>query len=56
MAIAGPLGEAWPRLDAFPLFDLPCELGTGQNHRLATRTQVKFDDLASEILVIDTRV
>jgi DNA-binding transcriptional LysR family regulator len=54
LAIAGPLGEAWTRLDAFPLFDLPCELGTGPNHRLATRDHVTFADLGSETLVIDT--
>ena len=54
MAIAGPLGEAWPRLDAFPLFDLPCELGTGPNHRLASKGCVEFADLASETFVIDT--
>jgi DNA-binding transcriptional LysR family regulator len=54
LAIAGPLGEAWPRLDAFPLFDQACELGASPNHRLATRRHVKFEDLISETLVIDT--
>lgn len=54
LAIAGPLGEAWPRLDVFPLFDQPCELGTGLEHRLAAKDNVDFGDLASESLVIDS--
>lgn len=54
LAIAGPLGEAWPRLDAFPLFDQPCELGTSPNHRLAAKGHAEFEDLTSETLVIDT--
>ena len=54
MAIAGPLGEAWPRLDAFPLFDLPCALGAAPAHRLANKDYVEFEDLASETLVMDT--
>lgn len=54
LAIAGPLGEAWPRLEAYPLFDQPCEVGAGSGHRLATRDIVEFTDLASETLVIDT--
>jgi DNA-binding transcriptional LysR family regulator len=53
MAIAGPLGEIWPRLDAFPMFDQPCELGTAPGHRLATKAHVDFADLTSETLVID---
>jgi DNA-binding transcriptional LysR family regulator len=54
MAIAGPLGEVWPRLDAFPMFDQPCELGVFPGHRLATKAHVDFADLISETLVIDT--
>jgi DNA-binding transcriptional LysR family regulator len=54
LAIAGPLGEAWPRLDAFPIFDQPCEVGASPDHRLATRAYVEFSDLTSETLVIDT--
>lgn len=54
LAIAGPLGEAWPRLDTFPLFDQPCEVGTGPGHRLAIKDFVEFEDLAAETLVIDT--
>ena len=54
MAIAGPLGEAWSRLDAFPLFVEPCDLAVAPSHRLATKGHAEFKDLASEILVIDS--
>jgi DNA-binding transcriptional LysR family regulator len=54
LAIAGPLGEVWSRLDAFPLFDQPCELGTSPDHRLTTKAYVEFKDLTSETLVVDT--
>jgi DNA-binding transcriptional LysR family regulator len=54
MAIAGPLGEAWSRLDAFPLFEEPCDLAVAPNHRLATKGNAEFKDLASETLLIDT--
>jgi DNA-binding transcriptional LysR family regulator len=54
LAIAGPLGEVWPRLDAFPLFDQPCEVGAAPEHPLATKECVSFEDLTSETLVIDT--
>jgi DNA-binding transcriptional LysR family regulator len=54
MAIAGPLGELWPRLDTVPLFDQPCEVGSAPDHPLANRAHVEFADLASETLVIDT--
>jgi DNA-binding transcriptional LysR family regulator len=54
LAIAGPLGEVAPRLNALPLFDQPCELGAGNGHRLASKTHVEFADLAAETLVIDT--
>ncbi len=54
MAIAGPLGEVWPHLDALPMFDQPCEVGAAPSHRLATRAHVDFADLKSETLVIDT--
>lgn len=54
LAIAGPLGESWRRLEAIPLFDQPCEVGTGPGHRLATRDYIDFEDLISETLVIDS--
>jgi DNA-binding transcriptional LysR family regulator len=54
LAIAGPLGDAWPRLDIVPLFDQRCEVGVSRDHRLATRAYLEFDDLRSESLVIDS--
>jgi DNA-binding transcriptional LysR family regulator len=54
IAIAGPLGEVSPRLDVFPMFDQPCEVGMCPDHRLSTRAQLDFADLTSETLVIDT--
>ncbi|MBV8797333.1 MAG: LysR family transcriptional regulator [Hyphomicrobiales bacterium] len=54
LAIAGPLGEAWPRLEAFPLFDQACEVGVAPDHQLATKAYVEFKDLSSENLVVDT--
>lgn len=53
VAIAGPLGETWSRLDAFPLFDEPYDLVVSQAHRLAGRNAVEFKDLASETLLIN---
>jgi DNA-binding transcriptional LysR family regulator len=54
LAIAGPLGEVWSRLDAFPLFDQPCEIGASPDHRLARKAFVDFKDLTSETFVFDT--
>jgi DNA-binding transcriptional LysR family regulator len=54
LAIAGPLGEAWSRLDAFPLFEEPLSLVVSQTNRLAGRNRVEFKDLASETLLINT--
>lgn len=53
LAITGPLGEAWSRLDAFPLFDEPFDLFVSRKHKLADNPQADFDDLASEILLIN---
>jgi DNA-binding transcriptional LysR family regulator len=53
VAIAGPLGETWSRLDAFPLFDEPFDLVVSRAHRLAGRNAVEFKDLASETLLIN---
>lgn len=53
MAIAGPLGEAWTRLDVFPLFEEHCDLAVAPTHRLAAKDGAEFKDLAAETLVID---
>jgi DNA-binding transcriptional LysR family regulator len=53
LAIAGPLGEAWSRLDAFPLFDEPFDLVVSRTHRLAGRNRAEFKDIAPETLLIN---
>jgi DNA-binding transcriptional LysR family regulator len=54
LAIAGPLGEAWSRLDAFPLFEEPFDLAVSRRHKLAGKNRAEFKDLASETLLINT--
>jgi DNA-binding transcriptional LysR family regulator len=54
LAIAGPLGETWERLDAVALYDEPLNLFVSGKHRLATRKAAEFKDLASETLLINT--
>jgi DNA-binding transcriptional LysR family regulator len=54
LAIAGPLGEAWSRLDAFPLFEEPFDLLVSRTHQLAGRNRAEFKDLDSETLLINT--
>jgi DNA-binding transcriptional LysR family regulator len=54
LAIAGPLGEAWSRLDAFPLFEEPFDLVASRSHKLAGRNRAEFKDLACETVLINT--
>src|SRR5262245_61460756 len=54
LAIAGPLGETWERLDAVGLYDEPLNLFVSGKHRLAGRKAAEFKDLASETLLINT--
>jgi DNA-binding transcriptional LysR family regulator len=54
LAIAGPLGEVWSRLDAFQLFEEPFDLVVSLAHKLAGRNKAEFKDLASETLLINT--
>jgi DNA-binding transcriptional LysR family regulator len=54
LAIAGPLGEAWSRLDAFPLFEEPFDLVVSRTHMLAGKSGAEFKDLAAETLLINT--
>ena len=51
-ALAGPLGEAWERLDMWPLFTEPFALIVQRGHRLAGRNLVEFDQLADERLLV----
>ena len=54
LAIGGPLGEVWSRLDTFPLFEESFGLVVNRDHRLACENTAEFRDLTSETLVIDT--
>jgi DNA-binding transcriptional LysR family regulator len=56
LGIAGPLSETWSRLDTFSLFEEPFALVVGRTHRLAGRNRVDFKDLASESLLLNTRL
>ena len=48
LAIAGPLGQTWDRLDSWPIFSEPYRLAVGKDHRLATAKPVTPADLTSE--------
>jgi DNA-binding transcriptional LysR family regulator len=52
LAIAGPLGELWERLDAWTLFDESFELVLGTAHPLAPRSDINVADLQSEKLIL----
>ena len=54
LAIAGPLGESWSRLDELPLFEEPFGLVVSRTHRLAGRDEAEFKELASETLLINS--
>jgi DNA-binding transcriptional LysR family regulator len=54
LAIAGPLGETWSRLDVLPLFEESFGLVMSPTHRLAGRDGIEFEDIASETLLINT--
>jgi DNA-binding transcriptional LysR family regulator len=43
LAIAGPLGQAWDRLDSWPMFHEPFELVVGLGHPLAMRNEDVVD-------------
>ncbi len=51
IAIAGPLGEAWERLDAWPLFEEGYELVVHKAHPLAMRNRVGFAEVADTRLI-----
>jgi DNA-binding transcriptional LysR family regulator len=51
LAVAGPLGASWERLDAWPLFEEGYELTINRAHPLALRDALKFADLAKQRLI-----
>jgi DNA-binding transcriptional LysR family regulator len=54
LAVAGPLGESWERLDAWPLFTERMCLAVSKQHPLANRDAIEPDDLANERLLMRT--
>jgi DNA-binding transcriptional LysR family regulator len=48
LAVAGDLGDAWDRLDRWPLFSEEFGLIVNANHRLASRASIEIDDLRQE--------
>ncbi|MBR0955937.1 LysR family transcriptional regulator [Bradyrhizobium japonicum] len=54
LGIAAEIGEAWDRLDVWPLFTESFELVVGDGHRLAGRSSIELDDLRSEQLLSRT--
>ncbi|MBS0245169.1 MAG: LysR family transcriptional regulator [Proteobacteria bacterium] len=51
LAVAGPLGESWERLDAWPLFDEGYELVVNKAHPLAMRNRVSLAEIADARLI-----
>jgi len=54
LAIAGPLGEEWDRLDSWPLFTEGFRLAIAEQHSLANSASATLDDLRQERLMIRT--
>jgi DNA-binding transcriptional LysR family regulator len=46
LALAGPLGTGWDRLDAWPLFEEGYALVVNRTHALALRNALEFSDIA----------
>ena len=51
VAIGGPLGESWDRLESWPLFSEPYKVVVGKGHPLAARKLISIDDLENERLL-----
>ncbi|WP_374140244.1 LysR family transcriptional regulator [Sphingomonas sp.] len=43
LAIGGPLGESWDRLEAWPMFSEAFDLVVGADHSLAARNEIDLD-------------
>jgi DNA-binding transcriptional LysR family regulator len=54
LGIAADLGEAWERLDSWPLFTEDFDLVMSKKHPLADRSEINIDDLREERLVLRT--
>jgi DNA-binding transcriptional LysR family regulator len=53
LAVAGPLGQEWERLDAWPLFTEPLLLATRKDHVLAGRNALAPEQLAKEAMLVN---
>jgi DNA-binding transcriptional LysR family regulator len=51
LAIAGPLGNIWDRLDCWPMFEEPIELVLNRNHILVRRNEIELSHLEGEHLL-----
>ncbi|WP_137045829.1 LysR family transcriptional regulator [Pseudolabrys sp. FHR47] len=51
LAVAGPLGESWERLDAWPLFEEGYELVVNKAHPLAMRNRIALTEMAGTRLI-----
>jgi DNA-binding transcriptional LysR family regulator len=54
LAVAADLGDAWDRLDRWPLFTEEFVLTASRQHALASRAQIAIDDLCDEKLLLRT--
>jgi len=54
IAVAGPLGESWDRLDSWPLFTERFSLAVSAEHPLAGRKSIDLTELVKERLLIRT--
>jgi DNA-binding transcriptional LysR family regulator len=54
IALAGPLGEIWDRLESWPLFTERVHVVVGNTHRFAGRNAVDAEDFAGERLLVRT--
>jgi DNA-binding transcriptional LysR family regulator len=52
LAIASSLGDAWERLDHWPLYTETFHLVTNNRHPLAGRKAVTFEDLRDELVLV----
>ncbi len=54
LAVAGPLGENWERLESWPLFTTGFDVVVNENHPLAERNTVSMEQLKGEKLLSRT--
>jgi DNA-binding transcriptional LysR family regulator len=54
LAVAGPLGELWERLDVWILFEDIFELLLSPKHAMAPLDEITLDDLKSETILVHT--